>query len=167
MAFNNIKTGPFTCDVALNRISQPEFVRGVKDGVTYLSASGYELAYETILNFDNGERLAIKAKVLGEGASLMVMRNASGEPARMRGWVKGSIQIMDEHEQTIFRGTYNDVKVEINLSGDEELTPTSQKLEHWQSGFGEGQYLGRFFSMRAELTRESGGLVGKAQGSIE
>ena len=163
----DIALGPFTCDVTLSRVSQPEFVREEKDGVTYLSASGYELAYETTLIFDGGGRLPIKAKVLGEGASLMVMRNASGEPTRMRGWVKGSIQIMDEHEQTIFRGTYNDVKVEITLTGDEQLTPTGQKLEHWESGFGEGQYLGHFFSIRAELTRESGALEGKAQGSIE
>ena len=98
----------------------------------------------------------------------MVMPNASGEPARMRGIAKGSIQILDEHDQTIFRGTYNDVTVVITLAGDEELTATGTQIEHWQSGFGEGQFLGHFFSLRAELTRgESGALVGKARGAIE
>ena len=164
---NTIAIGRFTCDVILKRVRPPEFVREEKDGVTYLSASGYELAYETTLNFDDGGRMPIKAKAFGEGASLIVMRNAQGEPTRMRGWVKGSIQILNEHEQTIFRGTYNDVKVVITLAGDDALTPTGQQLEHWQSGFGEGQYLGHFFSMRVDLTRESGDLVGKGVGVIE
>ena len=47
-----VAIGPFSCDVTLSRVSQPEFVREEKDGVTHLNASGYELAYETTLVFD-------------------------------------------------------------------------------------------------------------------
>lgn len=170
----SIAIGPFTCDVALRRVRPIEMVREEREGVTYLSASDYELAYETTLIFDDGGRLPIKAKVFGEGARLMVIRNELGEPARFRGWVRGSIQLLDEHDHTIFRGAYYDVNVVMNLSGDEALTPTDQRLEHWESGFGEGQYLGHAFSMRAEMTRsgapvggEAGPLAGKGVGFID
>ena len=104
----------------------------------------------------------------------MVIRNEQGEPTRFRGWVRGSIQLLDEHDHTIFRGAYYDVNVVMNLSGDEALTPTDQRLEHWESAFGEGPYLGHAFSMRAELTRsvalvdgEASALAGKGVGFIE
>ena len=164
---NNIAVGPFKCDVRLRRVGPIEFVREERDGVTYLSAKDYELAYETTLEFDDGERLPIKAKVLGEGANMMVLRNSSGEPTKMRGWVRGSVQILDERDQTIFSGSYNDVNVVHSLAGDEALTATGSNLEHWQSCFGDGQYLGRFLSFRVDMTRESGDLVGKAVGIIE
>ena len=167
MAADIIAVGSFTCDVRLRRVGPIEFVREEKDGVTYLGAKDYELAYETTLEFDDGGHLSITAKVLGEGASMMVLRNASGEPTKMRGWVRGSVQILNEQEQTIFRGTYNDVNVVHSLTGDEALTGTGSNLEHWQSCFGEGPYSGRFFSFRVDLTRESGDLVGKAVGIIE
>ena len=98
---------------------------------------------------------------------IMVLRNASGEPTKMRGWVRGTVQILNEQEQTIFKGTYNDVNVVHSLAGDEELTATGSNLEHWQSCFGEGRYLGHFLSLRVDMTRESGDLVGKAVGIIE
>ena len=49
MASNNIAVGPFTCDVRLRRVGPIEFIREEKDGVTYLSAQDYQLAYETTL----------------------------------------------------------------------------------------------------------------------
>jgi len=147
MADNN-PMGNFTCEVKLQRVGPIDFVREEKDGVTYVSAKDYELAYETTLEFDDGGLLKIRAKVLGHGANMMVLRNASGEPAQTRGWVRGSVQILNEQEQTIFRGTYSDVNVVHTLAGDEELTATGSQLEHWQSCFGEGQHLGHFFSMR-------------------
>jgi len=163
----SIATGPFTCDVTLSRVRPPEFVREEKEGVTYLSAGDYELEYETTLQFDDGGRLPIKAKAFGEIARLIVIRNAQGEPTRIRGWVQGSIQLLDEHEHTIFRGPYYDVNLVMPPAGDEALTATDTQLEHWESGFGEGQYLGHAFSMRVEMHRESGALVGKGVGIIE
>ena len=164
---NTVAVGTFTCDVRLQRVGPIEFVREEKDGVTYLSAKDYKLAYEATLKFDDGGRLPIKAKVLGEGASMMVIRSAQREPTRMRGWVKGSVQILNEHERTIFRGTYNDVHAIHTLAGDEALTATGSQLEHWQSCIGEGLYLGHFFSMRVDMTRESGDLLGEGVGVIE
>ncbi len=167
MVANDIAIGPFTCDVRLRRVGPIEFVREEINGVTYMSAKDYELAYETTLEFDDGRHLSIKAQVHGEGANMMVLRNSSGEPAKMRGWVRGTVQILDEQEQTIFQGSYNDVNVVHSLAGDEALTATGSQLEHWQSCFGEGSYLGRFLSFRVDMTRESGDLVGKAVGVIE
>lgn len=164
---NDIAVGPFTCDVRLRRVGPINFVREEKDGVTYMSAKDYELAYETTLEFDDGARLPIKAKVMGEGANMMVVRNASGEPTMMRGWVGGSVELLDEQGQAIFRGVYNDVGAVHTLSGDEALTATASNLEHWQHCFGEGKYLGRFFSFRVDMTRESGDLVGRAVGVID
>lgn len=164
---NDIPVGPFTCDVRLRRVGPIEFVREERDGVTYLSAKDYELAYETTLEFDDGGRLPIKAKVMGEGANMMVLRNSSGEPTKMRGWVSGSVELLDEQDRTIFRGVYNDVNAVHSLSGDEALTATGSNLEHWQSCFGEGQYSGRFFTFRVDMTRESGDLVGRAVGIID
>ena len=76
---------------------------------------------------------------------MMVLRIASGEPAQMRGRVRGSAQTLKGQERTIFRGIYNDVNVVHTLAGDEELTATGSQLEHWQSCFGEGRNLGHFF----------------------
>ena len=162
-----IEMGPFTCDVRLSRVRAPEFVREEKEGVIYITADDYELGYETTLQFDDGGTMLINAKVFGEGSNMMVIRNAQGEPTRMRGWVKGSVQILNEHGQLVFRGTYNDVNVIWTLAGDEALTPTDTRLEHWESCFGEGDYLGHFFSMHVDMARESGALVGKGVWVIE
>lgn len=168
MAATKSPVGPFTCDIRLRRVGPINFVREEKDGVTYLSAKDYELAYETtFLEFDDGGRLPIKAKVFGEGANMMVLRNADGEPAKMRGWVRGSVEITDDQDRTIFRGIYNDENAVHSLAGDEELTATGSNLEHWQSCFGESRYSGRFFSFRVDMTRDSGDLVGKPVGIIE
>jgi len=82
---------------------------------------------------------------------MMVLRIASGEPAQMRGWVRGSVQTLKGQELTIFRGIYNDVNVVHTLAGDGELTATGSQLEHWQSCVGEGRSLGHFFSMRVDI----------------
>lgn len=161
-----VSTGPFTCEITLRRIRAPEFVREEKDGVTYLTAGDYELAYETTLQFDDGTQLPIKAKIIGELNRQVVIRDASGIPTQIRGWVQGRVQLLDEHEQTIFRGTYYDVNLVVTLAGDEALTRTAVQLEHWEHGFGEARYRGHAFSMRVEMIRESGALVGQGVGHI-
>ena len=85
----------------------------------------------------------------------------------MRGWAQGSVQILNEREEIIFQGPYFDVRVVNTLAGDEALTPTGTEIEHWQSGVGEGQYLGLFFSLRVDATRVDGALVGNATGFID
>jgi hypothetical protein len=53
----SLPTGPFTCEVGLRRIRAPQFVREEKEGVTYMVARGYEIAYETTLRFTIGAQL--------------------------------------------------------------------------------------------------------------
>jgi hypothetical protein len=164
--------GAFTCErLELLRVRAPEFTRSEKDGVTYLSANGYELAYRTTLDFQSGESLRVHAKVWGELNRQIVVRDAQGVPSLLRGWIQGSFQLFDEREQTIFRGTYYDVNLSATLTGDEDLTASSLRIEHWEHGFGEGQYLGHAFTMCAPMTRGHGGpsvsLVGTAKGRID
>jgi hypothetical protein len=65
MASGSLPTGPFTCTVELHRIRAPEFVREERDGVTYLVARGYEVAYEATLRFTGGAQLPIKLDSAG------------------------------------------------------------------------------------------------------
>ena len=48
--------------------------------------------------------LPVKGKLFGEIARLMVVRNELREPTRIGGWLQRSIQLLDEHEHTIFSG---------------------------------------------------------------
>ena len=61
-----LTVGPFTCDVTLRVVRAPTFGREERGGVTYLVGRDYELAYETILHFADGEELSIKATLIGE-----------------------------------------------------------------------------------------------------
>ena len=119
----SLPVGAFECDLAIHRIRPPELVREDRDGVTYLAAEDYELAYETTLEFQNGARLPIKGKLFGEQNRQIVIRGSDGAPAQLRGWVRGSIQLFEAREQMIFRGTYFDVDLVIELTGDEDLIP--------------------------------------------
>ena len=162
----SLPVGAFECDLAIHRIRPPELVREDRDGVTYLAAEDYELAYETTLEFQNGARLPIKGKLFGEQNRQIVIRGSDGAPAQLRGWVRGSIQLFDAREQMIFRGTYFDVDLVIELTGDEDFTPLALRLEHWENGFGEAGYLGHAISLSVSLLREAGALSGHAKGHI-
>ena len=111
----SLPVGAFECDLAIHRIRPPELVREDRDGVTYLAAEDYELAYETTLEFQNGARLPIKGKLFGEQNRQIVIRGSDGATAQLRVWVRGSIQLFDAREQMIFLGTYFDVDLVIDI----------------------------------------------------
>ena len=163
-----IPTGPFTCDLTIHRVKAPEFVRENRDGVTYLSAEGYELAYETVFGFNNGSKLHVKGKVFGEVNKQVVIRSSDGKPLQLSGWIQGSIELQNQNNEPIFKGTYYDVDLVIELTGDEDLTPKSLRLTHWEHAFGAAEFLGHAFSMKVDMTRDldSGALVGPAKGRI-
>ena len=52
-------TGPFTCEISLRRVRVPSFTREDRDGITYLTARDYEIAYETGLHFAGGQQLGV------------------------------------------------------------------------------------------------------------
>ena len=69
-----ILTGPFTCDVTFQSLGGPPFEREERDGITYLTRRDYMSSYETILHFENGSELPIKALVTGELNQQVVVR---------------------------------------------------------------------------------------------
>ena len=166
---NSIHTGAFTCEVALRRIRGPDFVREEKQGVTYLVARGYELAYETTLRFTGGAQLPIKARLVGELNQRVVIRDAGGRPARMSGYVQGLVEISNADGHVIFRGRYYDSRTVQSLAGDDALTPIGQRVvDHFENGFGEGPYAGHAFSMGGQLTLEGDApLRGQGRGQID
>ena len=169
MASRPLPIGPFTCEVELRRIRAPEFVREDKQGVTYFVARGYEIAYEATLHFTGGAQLPIKARLRGELNQRIVIRDASGRPARMSGYVLGLVEINNADGDPIFRGHYYDSRTVQSLTGDEALTPTGQAVvDHFENGFGERAYAGHAFSMGARLIREGDGpLRGEGRGQID
>jgi len=54
--------------------------------VTYLTARGYEIAYETTLRFGDGARLAIRGRLVGELNQRLVVRDAEGRRVSMTGY---------------------------------------------------------------------------------
>ena len=158
--------GAFECDIALNRVTPPEFVRDVRHGVTYLAAEDYKLAYETTHEFHDGAKLPIKGKLFGEQNRQIVIRSSDGTPRQLLGWVRGSFQLLDQRDQVLFRGTYFDVDLVVELAGDEDLTPVTLRLEHWENGFGEADYLGHAISLSVSLIRKSAALTGHGSGHI-
>ena len=169
MTTGSLSTGPFICEVELRRIRAPEFVREEKQGVTYLVARGYEVAYEATLRFTGGAQLPIKARLVGELNQRVVIRDAAGRPARMSGYVQGLVEINDADGRVIFRGRYYDSRTVQSLAGDDALTPIGQTVvDHFENGFGEGPYAGHAFSMGAQLIREGDGpLRGEGRGQID
>jgi hypothetical protein len=169
MASTTLPIGPFTCEVVLRRIRAPQFVREERQGVTYLVARDYELAYETTLQFSSGTRLPVKARLVGELNQRIVIRNAQGQPVRISGYVQGLAEISDSDGLVIFRGRYYDSRVVQSLAGDEALTPVGQSVvDHCENGFGEGRYAGHAFSVGVQLTREGDSpLRGEGHGHID
>jgi len=148
-------TGPFTCEVILRRIRAPEFKREDKHGVTYLTARGYEIAYDTVLRFAHGVQLTIKARLVGELNQRLIIRDPSGRPVRMSGYAQGLAEIDDAEGHVLFRGRYYDSRTLRLLTGDDAFTPIGQAVvDHWENGFGDGAYAGHAFSMGVQLTQE-------------
>ena len=163
-------TGPFTGDVNLHRIRAPEFTREDKDGVTYLVARDYETAYETTLNFaGSGAKLPVKASLVGELNQRIVIRDPSGKPVRMSGYVQGRVEIRDAQGRVLFRGRYYDSRTIQALAGDDAFTPVGPVVvDHWENGFGEGAYAGHAFSLGVQMTRDGDGpLRGEGRGHID
>ena len=149
-----IAVGPFTCDVALQVIRAPKFGREEREGVTYLVGRDYELAYDTVLRFAGGEELSIKATLIGELNQQVVIRDPSGTPVRVSGYVQGQTVISDVGGAVLFRGRYYDSRVVQSLSGDDALTPTGQRqIDPLENGFGECPYAGHAFSLGVRLVR--------------
>jgi hypothetical protein len=164
-----LPTGPFLCEIALRRIRAPQFVREERQGVTFMVARDYELAYDTVLQFTSGARLPIKARLVGELNQRVVIRDQEGRPVRISGYVQGLTEISDPHGLALFRGRYYDSRTIQALVGDDALTPIGQSLvDHWENGFGEGPYAGHAFSVGAQLTREGDApLRGDGRGYID
>ena len=169
MTSTALPIGPFTCEVALRRIRAPQFLREEKQGVTYLVARDYELAYETILQFGTGARLPITARLVGELNQRIIIRDAQGQPVRISGYVQGLAEISDSDRVVIFRGRYYDARVVQSLAGDEAFTPIGQSVvDHYENGFGEGRYAGHAFSVGVQLTRDGDSpLRGEGRGHID
>jgi hypothetical protein len=164
-----LPTGPFTCEIALRRIRAPQFVREEKQGVTYMVARDYEIAYDTTLHFTSGARLPVKARLVGELNQRVVIRDAQLRPVQISGYVQGLVEVSDSDGLVLFRGRYYDSRTIQSLAGDDALTPIGRSLvDHWENGFGEGPYAGHAFSVGGQLTREGDApLRGEGRGHID
>ena len=164
-----LPSGAFTCEIILQRVRAPQFVREEREGVTYLIARDYEIAYDTILCFDGEVRVPVRAKLVGELNQRLVIRDAAGQPVRYIGYAQGRVEIIDSNGLVMFRGRYYDSRVAQPLSGDDTLKPVGQSVvDHWESAFGEGAYAGHAFSVGGRLTREGEmPLTGEAHGYID
>jgi hypothetical protein len=164
---DSLPTGAFTCEIRMRRIRPPQVATERHGDVTYMVARGYELAYETTLQFGGGERLAVKARLFGELNRQLVFRDTAGKPVRTSGWVHGRVEIADAEGQVLFRGPYYDSRVIQTLAGDEELPRTGQRIVHWENGFGEGPYVGHAFSLGVEFVWDDPVNRGTGRGEIE
>ena len=165
-------TGPCTCEFTVQRSGGPAFVREEKGGVTYLVRGDYAFAYETTLHFTSGVELPVTARLVGELAQLVVIRDAHGRPTRLSGYAQGRVEISDTQGHLLFRGRYYDSRIVQSLAGDEALTATGLRVtDHWENGFGEGPYAGHAFSLGVQLTREDATplppLRGQGRGQID
>ena len=124
-------------------------------GITYLIGRDYELAYRTILRFGNMTEFPITAKLFGDINRQVVIRDGQGRPLRVSGYVQGRNEIRDSDGNVIFEGHYYDSRVAQALTGDDELTPTGNRMVgHCENGFGRGALADRAFSLGVHLTRE-------------
>lgn len=147
--------GRFTCTLTLEAVRPPVLMREEKGDVTYLVGRDYELAYQTILRFDSGAELPIRATLIGDLNRQVVLRDASGKPTGISGCTQGRSRISDTGGNVIFEGTYYDSRVTQSLNGDDALTTIGPRvIEHLQNGFGLGDYAGRAFSLNGRLIRE-------------
>ena len=169
MTSAEVPTGPFTCEIVLQRVRAPRFILEDRQGVTYMVARDYELAYETVLNFASGARLPIKAKLVGELNQRVIIRDAQRRPVRYSGYTQGLVEISNTDGHVIFRGRYYDSRTLQPLMGDDALTPNGQGIvDHWQNGFGEGAYAGHAFSVGAQLIRKGDSMPrGDGRGHID
>lgn len=169
MTSAELPTGPFTCEITLRRVRAPQFIREEKQGVTYMIARDYELAYDAILHFASGADLPVKARLIGELNQRVVIRDAQGRPVRLSGYAQGLAEIRDASERVIFRGRYYDSRTIRSLAGDDALTVVGQSaVDHWENGLGEGPCTGHAFSVGGQLTQEGDApLRGECRGHID
>jgi hypothetical protein len=164
-----LPTGPFSCEITLRRIRAPQFVREEKQGITYMIARDYELAYETVLHFTSGARVPVTARLVGELNQRVVIRDRQGRPAQLSGYAQGLAEISDSQGLVIFRGRYYDSRTIRSLAGDDALTVVGQSvIDHWENGFGEGPYAGHALSLGGQLTQEGNApLRGACRGHLD
>jgi len=118
MTSAEVPTGPFTCEIVLQRVRAPRFILEDRQGVTYMVARDYELTYQTVLNFASGARLPIKAKLVGELNQRVIIRDAQRRPVRYSGYAQGLAEISNTDGHVIFRGRYYDSRTLQPLVGD-------------------------------------------------
>jgi hypothetical protein len=169
MTSPSLPTGPFTCEIAMRRIRAPQFVREERQGVTYMTARNYELAYETVLRVTSGADLPVKAKLIGELNQRVVIRDAQGRPVLLSGYTQGLSEIQDSSGIVIFRGAYYDSRTIRSLAGDETLTVVGRAVvDHWENGLGEGPFAGHVFSVGGRMTQAADApLRGEVHGHID
>jgi hypothetical protein len=128
----------------------------------------YELAFRTVLRFENGAELPIRGKLFGEDSQKVVVRDADGKPAALSGYTQGRSEILDANGN-FFEGRYYDTRTYQALTGDDALTPTGIGIcDHCINGFGRGDYAGHAFSLGVHLTREhEPAFRGEARGRID
>jgi len=166
---SGLPTSEFSCPVTFESVRPPRPVVQEEDGVTYVVQGDYEIAFQTILRFSNGEELPIRAKLFGENSQKVVVRDPAGRPAALSGYTQGRSEILDVHGNLIFEGRYYDTRTYQALTGDNALTPTGVRIcDHWINGFGRGAYAGHAFSLGVHLTREhEPAFHGEARGRID
>ena len=83
----NLPLGKFACEFTLELVRPPVLEREQTDGVTYLVARNYEMAYRTSLHFESGGEIAIVGTLVGDqrtGKSLSEIGAESPGNQRMR-----------------------------------------------------------------------------------
>jgi hypothetical protein len=166
----DLPLGKFTCAVTFEIIRPPKPVREEKNGITYVVQGDYELAFQTVLHFESGAELPIKARLFGDLSQKVVIRDSAGRPTQMGGYTQGRSEIADADGNVIFEGLYYDSRTLQPLAGDEALTPVGTFIcDHWENGFGRGAFAGHAFSLGNNMTRKESDtrLSGQAQGQID
>ena len=154
MTSASLPKGKFTCPVTLEIVRAPTFARQEDGGVTYLIGRDYELAYRTVLRFENGAELPVTARLFGELNQQVVIRDTQGGPVQVSGYTQGRSEISDADGNLIFEGRYYDSRIAQELAGDDALTPIGTRIvDHWENGFGSGVFAGHAFSLGVQLRR--------------
>jgi hypothetical protein len=162
--------GQFTCPITFESIRPPRPVVKEEAGVTYVVQGDYEIAFRTVLRFEDKKEFPIRAKLFGENSQKVVIRDAAAKPTALSGYTQGRSEILDGDGNLIFEGRYYDTRTYQALTGDDALTPTGIRIcDHWINGFGRGAYAGHAFSLGVHLTREEDepAFRGEARGRID
>jgi len=161
--------GAFKARITLEVVRPFILKRHDEAGVTYRTASDYELAYKTVLQFSNGQELPVTARLLPDMNKHLIVRDSQGKPEKVVGYAQGRSEIRSDDGSIIFEGHYYDTRIAWPLTGDEALTPVGTfAADHWENSFGRGAYAGHAFSLAVHFTREgTAPMAGDATGQIE